>query len=644
MTHRDQSGGPPTGGPPPPASPSPGRARALPRDWRRRWSGVLRDLAGQTGGADGGVPRAPVVPLRVIFARFWPYARPHRALLGTALVLAIGSALLAAASVGFFKVLVDRVLVPHDLGAFGWVALGYVGLTLGAGAVGFGRRVIGSLAGERFVLDLRGIVFDQVQALSLAFFEQRRLGDVITRLTGDIRSIERLVVSGVFRALSYLLRIVFFTGALFYLNWRLALASLVVIPLFAWLARRFAAKIKEATREQKRRTGALTAVIEENLSNIALVQAYNRQETAARQLNEQNVARFRARMTATRMRAAFTPLVDFTELAGTLIVAGLGTYELVQGQITLGGLLAFAAYLAQLYSPVRHLGQLVNTVYAASTSAERVLELLDERPAAADRPHARRLPRVRGHVRFDHVGFAYPGARSAALRDVSFTAEPGQLVALVGASGAGKSSLVKLLLRFYDPGAGTVRIDHHDLRDVTGVSLRANIAVLLQETLVFDGTIRDNIAYGRPGATDADLLRAARAADVHDFVQALPDGYDTVVGQRGRRLSGGQRQRLAIARAMIRDAPVLVLDEPTAGLDGESARRVLDPLRRLMADRSTLLISHNLTSVHDADTIHVLDRGGIVESGDHAALLARGGAYARLYAAHTGHPVEVTHR
>ena len=580
------------------------------------------------------MPRAPVVPLREVFARFWPYARPQRRLIGVAVALTVVSSLLAAISIGFFKVLVDRVLVPRDLSAFWWVALGYTALTLLAGAVGFGRRTVGALAGERFVLSLRRAVFDRLQLLSPAFFEQRRLGDLIARMTGDIKAIERLVVSGVFLAVSYVLRIVFFTVALFILQWRLALASMVAVPLFAWLARRFSRRIREATREQTRRSGALTAVVEESLANMPLVQAYNRQHTEADRLDEQNLARFRARMAATRLRAAFTPLVDLTELAGTLVVAGLGTYELARGSLTLGGLLAFAAYLTQLYSPVRRLGQLANTAYAASAGAERVLELLDTRPTITDRPRARRLGRVRGAVRFDRVGFGYPGSDRPALRDVSFTAEPGQVVALVGASGAGKSSVLRLLLRFHDPVSGSVRIDGHDLRDVHTASLRANIAVLLQETLVFDGTIADNIAYGRPDADRADVQRAARAADVDGFASALPDGYDTVVGQRGRRLSGGQRQRLAIARAMIRDAPVLVLDEPTTGLDGPSARRVLDPLRRLMADRTTVLISHDLTTTRDADTVLVLSEGRVVETGDHDSLLAAGGAYQQLYLAH----------
>jgi ATP-binding cassette subfamily B protein len=542
--------------------------------------------------------------------------------------------LVDTAMIWMFKVVVDQVLVPQDFGPFLWIAAAYVGLTVVAGVLGFFDDFLANWIGERFLLDLRTRFFAHLQGLSLDFFDRRRLGDLISRLTGDIASIEAFVLSGVTDALSYLLRIVFFSAALFYLQWDLALISLLVAPLFWLAARRFSRLIKIASREKRRRSGSISAVAEESLSNAALVQAYGHEQTEVERFHRENLGSYHAEMASVRLKALYTPLIDLIELSGALLVIGLGTWELSRGHLTLGGLLVFMTFLTQLYSPVRGMSRLVNRIHAASAAAERIIEMLDQKPSVVESSAAVELGRAKGKLELDHVTFRYPDTERNAVSGVSLTVEPGEVLALVGPSGAGKSTLAKLLLRFYDPPFGRILLDGRDLRGLTLGSVRDNIAVLLQETLVFDGTIYENVAYGRRDATRAQVEAAAVAADAHEFVSALPDGYETEIGQKGRRLSGGQRQRIAIARAMVRDAPVLILDEPTTGVDAESGSRIMGPLRRLMGGRTTIVISHNLVTVRDADRIAVLEGGHVVELGSHDELLREGGTYERLYSLH----------
>jgi ATP-binding cassette subfamily B protein len=580
------------------------------------------------------VAAAPPVPLGQVFRRFWPDARPYRRWLALSFVFVILGPAIQAAEIYIFKLVIDDVLVPRHFGPFLWIALGYLGLTIVGGIVDFFDDYLSTWVGERFLLELRTGFFRHLQGLSLDFFERRRLGDVISRLTGDISSIEDLVLSGVVDGCSYVIRLVVFAGALFFLRWDMALASLVVGPLFGFAARRFSRLIKQASRERRRRSGSISAVAEESLGNTMLVQAYNRQDTEAERFRRESVGSFAATMASTRLKALFGPLIDVIELLGAMVVLGMGVWELTAGRLSLGGLLVFLTYLSQLYSPIRGLSRLTNSFYSASAAAERIIEFLDQRPSVVERANARRIGRARGAVEFSGVGFRYPEGERDAISDVSFSVSPGETLALVGPSGAGKSTIAKLLLRLYDPTAGRIELDGVDLSALQIQSLRENIAVLLQETLVFDGTVRENIAYGLPGATEGDIVAAAVQADADEFIRALPEGYDTPVGQRGRRLSGGQRQRLAVARALVRDAPVLILDEPTTALDPGSGRRILEPLRRLMDGRATIVISHNLLTVQEASSIVYLDGGAITERGTHAELAAAGGSYARLFSLH----------
>ncbi len=572
------------------------------------------------------VAAAPALPVREVLRRFWPDARPYRRWLPLGLLLIALGVAIETAEIYLFKLVVDEVLVPAEIGPLVWIGAACAGLLLLGGAVALADDALGTWLGERFLLAMRQRVFGHLLTLSPDSLDRRRLGDVLTRLGGDVAAIESFVLSGVADALAAVLSIGFFVGALFFLQWDLALVSLVVAPLFFVTARRFSGLIKHASREKRRRSGTLGAVAEQTLANAALVQASGREASELDRYRREGEGVIAAELASVRIRGVFSPIVDLIELCGVLLVVMLGTRAIAGGDLTLGGMLVFIAYLTRLYGPVRDLSSLSNTVFKALAGAERVIELLDERPRVTDGPH--RLGAVRGAIEFDDVWFRYDA--EPALRGMTFKVAPGERVALVGASGAGKSTIARLLLRFGDPELGSVRLDGHDLRDLQLASLRRSVALLLQETLVLHGSVRENIAYARPGASDAEIEAAARAAGAHEFIAALPQGYETDLGERGRRLSGGQRQRIAIARALLADAPVLVLDEPTTGLDAETAASMHD----LMRDRTTLVISHDLLLTRDADLILVLDHGELIEHGRHDELVARGGTYARLWDLH----------
>ena len=582
-------------------------------------------------GGGGLVPAAPPVPLREVFRRFWPHARPYRKwLLVMGLLVALLPAI-EAVEIWLFQRVIDDVLLPRDVTALGAIALLYLGLSVLSGLVSYLSEYLSSWVGERFLLDVRGTLFTHVLKLDPDVLQRRKLGDLLTRFTGDVSAIEGFVLWGGVEVVSAGLRILLFAGALFLLDPLLALLSLLVIPPSILLGRTLSRLIRRAARERRRRSGSLSAITEESLSNLAVVQAFDQTDAQRRRYRSENEAVVSAGLAGTRAEALLSPLVHFMELVAALAVVALGTWALGQGRLTLGGLLAFLTYLTQLYRPFNDLTSLGAMFFAASAGAERVIEVLEQPPSVTERPGAEELTQVEGGISLDRVTFRYPGESRDVLRDVSFTVAPGERVAIVGPSGAGKSTLAKLLLRFADPVTGWVRVDDHDLRKVSLASIRANVAMLFQEAMLFDGTIRENIAFGRPDATDAEVEHAADAAGAHAFISAQRDGYDTTVGQKGRNLSGGQRQRVAIARAFLRDARILVLDEPTAGLDAAAANGVFRALERLMQGRTTVVISHDLAAVLASDLIVVMNEGRIVEQGSHRELIARGETYAELW-------------
>ncbi|WP_226899398.1 ABC transporter ATP-binding protein [Nonomuraea phyllanthi] len=516
-----------------------------------------------------------------------------RRLFAAGVVFAILAALCEVAAIRLFGHITDEVLATRRLGAFWVPASAWLGLAVVAGVASFAATYVTALGAERFLLALRDRVYAHLQTLAPDFSENRRLGDLMARLTDDIEAIEELVGSGLVKALTTAASVVFFAGAAFFIRWDLALVTMALVPLFLVISKVFAARFRTAAARERASNGAMNSVLEEGLANQPLVQAYNRQPAESRRLHGEGSTWLRANMAQAWLSGLYGPAVQVIETVCLIVILGFGAWEIAAGRLTLGGLLAFAAYLALLYPAVQALGELALTVSEAAAGSDRVIEILRARPAVTDAADAVPAGRSRGLVAFDRVTFAYPGRVRQALREVTFTASPGEVVVIAGPSGAGKSTLVKLLLRFYDPDAGRILLDGADLRGLTRESLRENVTVLHQETLLFSGSVRDNIAYGRPGASMEEIIRASQTAGLHDFVKSLPQGYDTPVGQRGRLLSGGQRQRVAIARAVLRDSPVLVLDEPMTGLDDATAAQVMEPLGRLMAGRTTLLITHD---------------------------------------------------
>jgi subfamily B ATP-binding cassette protein MsbA len=505
-----------------------------------------------------------------------------------------------------------------------------LGIALITGLLTYCYTHLFGTVGQRFVYELRRDLFAHMQRLSLRFHDTQKTGDLTARLTSDIQSIQDFISNGVILFGSNALLLTSMAALMFWLNWRFALASLSIAPLMFWMVYRHKLLIKRATRKARVSTGLLASLAQETLASIRIVQGLAQEDQIDERFQVQSESSLQAFLESMRYQAQIAPVVDFCSAIGLTMVMWYGARSVLAGHITTGDVVIFFAYVNSFYSPMKAITRSTNTFTKASIGAERIVEVLQHRSEVRDRKRARPAPKFKGAIEFRDVSFEYePGV--PVLSHVNLCIAPGQKLAIVGATGAGKSTLVSLVLRFYDPTGGAVLVDGEDIRNYSLRSFREQISLVLQDSLLLSGTIRDNISFGRTGATDEQIRAAAETANADEFIRRFPEGYETPVAEGGTTLSGGQKQRIAIARAVLRDTPILILDEPTSGLDAVAERAVVNALERAAAGRTTIVIAHRLSTVRLAHHIVVVDRGSIVEQGTHEELLARNGRFAHLH-------------
>ena len=525
----------------------------------------------------------------------------------------------------------DKVAILH------FAVLAVIVIALLGALSAYGEKYLTTSVGQWVMHDLRRILYHHIQRLSLAYHDQKPTGDLISTVTADIESIQDFISQALLGIVVNVLTLVGMLVVMFYLNWRFTLIALSVTPVLFVVVYTYTKRIKKASRALRKKEGEVVSVVSEVLSSMRVVKAFAREDYEEERLAQQSLENVEIALKARSLKAKLAPVVQVIVAVGTCLVLWYGVNLVMRGQITTGSLLVFLLYLGKMYKPMRDLSKMTDTMSKAAVGYERIHEVIETEDKIRNLPGAKKAPSFRGEIEFEHVSFAYDNGYRT-LNDVNLRVEAGQMAALVGPTGAGKTTIVSLIGRFYDPEKGVVKIDNRDVRDYKLKSLRRQISFVLQDTLLFRAPVWQNIAYGRPEASREEILRAAKLANADEFIRNMPQQYDTMVGEKGVTLSGGQRQRIAIARAIIRNAPILIMDEPTSGLDAASEELVFEALNRLMADRTTIVIAHRLSTVRRADVIFVIDHGTIVERGTHEKLIAAGNLYSQL------HQIQFSHR
>ena len=564
------------------------------------------------------------------YVRLLSYIKPYMRRLAEAIVCIIIAAGANLYLPWIIKDMIDKVLAEKDMQMLNVISGGIVVTFFIRGIFYYGQSYLVSFVGQRVIIDVRDVLFRKFQRLPLSYFDRHQTGEIMSYIANDVAALQNALVD---RLIELVTESSIFIGSLVMmvmLDWKLSLLTLITVPLVGQAMKVFGRKLKSSGTVIQERLADITATMQESIAAIRVVKSFGREDYEIERFHRQNELNFRAEMKNNQLMSLLTPTVEFLAALAVTVIVWFGGYEVVNGVITAGALVAFLTYAVNLANPVKRISRVYGAIQKAMAGADRVFAIMDLPETIVNRPGAKDLPPVRGEVVFDDVTFAYEEGNDA-LSQVSFSAAPGQMIAFVGPSGAGKSTIANLIPRFYEVSSGAIRIDGYDVRDVTMESLRGQIGIVPQETMLFSATVRENIRYGRLDATEEEILQAAKDANAHEFIMALPEGYETKIGERGLNLSGGQRQRIAIARAILKDPRILILDEATSALDTESEKVVQAALDRLMIGRTSFVIAHRLSTVFNADQIYVVEGGRIHEHGTHEALLAAGGLYSNLY-------------